>query len=168
MLSPQRLTRLYPRRWRERYEAEFLATIGTRQLSAQDVIDIVSGAIDAWLSSDVRRVASAHQSIGDHAMSRRTLLVCDPGTVRYTTRDSLIGAGVMLAISGGCALLGIAARRENAPIISDMLMMGAFPGSLVLSMPFWLLKGQPWKAQLATVATTLGLLAIIAYVASIT
>jgi hypothetical protein len=34
-------------------------------------------------------------------------------------------------------------------------------------MPFWLLKGQPWKAQVAIVIATLTLLGAAGYLASI-
>ncbi len=50
---------LYPRAWRDRYGEEFLATVGHDRLHPQQVIDIVSGAIDAWLSADVRRATTA-------------------------------------------------------------------------------------------------------------
>ncbi len=33
-------------------------------------------------------------------------------------------------------------------------------------MPFWLMKGQPWKAQAVVIGTTLVLLAVIAWLAS--
>ena len=59
-MRPETLLRLYPRAWRERYGEEFLATIGPEALGPQQVIDMVSGAIDAWLSADVRRATSQH------------------------------------------------------------------------------------------------------------
>jgi hypothetical protein len=59
MPSAERLLRLYLRAWRERYGEEFLATVGHGSLHLQQVIDIVSGAIDAWLSADVRRATRA-------------------------------------------------------------------------------------------------------------
>lgn len=43
------LIRLYPRAWRERYEAEFLSLLAARPPSVRDRLDIVSGAIDARL-----------------------------------------------------------------------------------------------------------------------
>lgn len=61
-MTSDRLLRLYPRAWRERYGEEFVATVGKGRLHVQQVIDIVSGAIDAWLSAEVRnatRVAGA-------------------------------------------------------------------------------------------------------------
>jgi hypothetical protein len=44
-----RLVRLYPRAWRDRYEAEFLALLAERRPSARDTLDTVGGAIDAHL-----------------------------------------------------------------------------------------------------------------------
>jgi hypothetical protein len=37
--------------------------------------------------------------------------------------------------------------------------------ALVLSMPFWLLKGQPWRAQVVLIGGILLVLTAIAYVA---
>jgi hypothetical protein len=44
-----RLVRLYPRAWRDRYEAEFLALLAERPPSPRDTLDTVAGAIDAHL-----------------------------------------------------------------------------------------------------------------------
>jgi uncharacterized oligopeptide transporter (OPT) family protein len=35
-------------------------------------------------------------------------------------------------------------------------------------MPFWLMKGQPWKAQVAIVGGTTAFLIVIGYVAAVT
>jgi hypothetical protein len=47
-----------------------------------------------------------------------------------------------------------------------MLKAIAFPASMTLSMPFWLLKGQPWKAQAVLIGGTVGLLVAISYLAT--
>jgi hypothetical protein len=44
-----RLVRLYPRAWRERYEAEFLGLLAERPPSTRDTFDTLRGAIDAHL-----------------------------------------------------------------------------------------------------------------------
>lgn len=46
------LVRLYPRAWRERYEAEFLGILEARPPSPRDRLDIVRGAIDARLHAE--------------------------------------------------------------------------------------------------------------------
>lgn len=98
-------------------------------------------------------------------MSLKSLMACGRPDSRYTTRDSLVGSGVMLAATLLFTVLGIAVKRGGAQVTGDMLLNVAFPGALTLSMPFWLMKSQPWKAQVVIVGTTLTLLVLITYLA---
>ena len=166
-MRPETLLRLYPRAWRERYGEEFLAIIGSDALGPQQVIDMVSGAIDAWLSADVRRAitpASVART-GGGLMNVKALMACDRKQARYTTRDGLIGAGVMLGASVILVIVGIAAKRGGWPATGEALVNLSFSMSFLLSMPFWLTKGQPWKAQGVIIAVTLMLLSAAAYLA---
>jgi hypothetical protein len=160
MPAAERLLRLYPRAWRERYGEEFLATAGQGVLQLQQVIDIVSGAIDAWLSADVRRAARASSVVPTQGgpMKLPASMVCRRSEVRYTTRDALLGAGVMVATSLLLVALGVAARRAGWAVTGEALTTIGFPVSLTLSMPFWLMKGQPWKAQWVIVGGTVAIL----------
>ena len=54
-------------------------------------------------------------------------------------RDSLISAGVLMLNTLLLMLLGFAAKA-GAATRGEMLINLAFPASLVLSMPFWLMK----------------------------
>lgn len=56
------LLRLYPRSWRERYEAEFLSLLEARPPSLDERVDIVRGAIDARLHPQVPGVDGAPAS----------------------------------------------------------------------------------------------------------
>jgi len=161
MTTVERLLRLYPRAWRERYGDEFLAVVGESGMGVQQTIDIVSGAIDAWLSSDVRnatRVSSAATS-GEVTMTVRTM-VC--AKANYTTRDGLIGAGVMIAGSLLFAILGMVLKQNGWPEAAEAILANGWLVSLTLSMPFWLMKGQPRRAQIVIVGGTLVLLLAIA------
>ena len=76
------LLRLYPRAWRERYGDECLAVVGDRRLGFQQVIEILSGAIDAWLSSDVRRAVQP-QGVSYHSGGSTMLeAICADSNVR--------------------------------------------------------------------------------------
>jgi hypothetical protein len=166
-VRPETLLRLYPRAWRERYGEEFLATIGPDALGPQQVVDMVSGAIDAWLSADVRRAitpASVART-GGGLMIVRALVACDRKRARYTTRDGLIGAGVMVGTNVILVMVGIAAKRGGWPATGEALVNLSFSVSFMLSMPFWLMKGQPWKAQGVLLGVTLMLLALAGYLA---
>jgi hypothetical protein len=163
-MTAERLLRLYPRPWRERYGDEFLATAGPGRLSLQQMIDIAAGAIDAWLSSDVRNATRAISTAtsGGRTMTVRTM-ICRKSEARYTARDGLVGAGVMLAGTIGLVVMAIVLRKAGWPVASEMARSLAFPVSMTFSLPFWLMKGQPWKAQAVIVGGTLGFLVLISY-----
>ncbi len=149
MISSALLLRLYPRRWREKYGEDFLATVGGARLAPRQAIDVCRGAIDAWLSTDVRGVT------GCQAVT--------PAAAMVATRDAMIGAAIMLSTTAALTLLGIAARANGRTIIGAFLVNFGFLASMMLSMPFWLLKGQPWKFQACLIGVTLAMLALIGY-----
>lgn len=98
-------------------------------------------------------------------MTLRSMLACESKSLRYTTRDSLIGAVVMIAATLVLAVLGVALKRAGWTLTGEMMVNLAFFGSFTISMPFWLMKGQPRKAQAVIVGGTLALLVAINYVA---
>ena len=160
-MTAERLVRLYPPAWRDRYAEEFVAAVGSGPLHVQQIVDIVSGAIDAWLSSDVRRatVAAAGVRKGGRGMDSYSF-VCSDSKLRYTQRDAWIGAGVLILVVVVFSALDIAARRSGLPratvlgsIVLDQLVnaVGLFVGiaalPFVLEMPGWLHSGL-WLAVL--------------------
>src|SRR5262245_45047044 len=167
MPTARRLLGLYPRRWRERYGEEFLALAGDGALRPQVVFDIVMGAIDAWLSADVRRTTVGMTATGGGAMLR-ALWMCERNAgARVTPRDGLIGAGVMLAATVIFSLAGIAARRAGWTATGETVKSLAFLGPFVVSMPFWLMEGQPLKAQAAIIGVTLTILVASGYLSTL-
>jgi hypothetical protein len=166
-ITAERLLRLYPRAWRDCYGDEFLATAGPGWLSVQQLVDIASGAIDAWLSSDVRNATRAISTAtsGGRTMTVRAM-ICRKSEARYTTRDGLIGAGVMLAGTIGLVVMAIVLRRAGWLVAGEMARSLAFPVSMTISMPFWMMKGQPWKAQWVIVGALVAFLVVIGYLAA--
>lgn len=167
MPSAASLLRLYPRAWRERYGDEFIAMLGDQPLHFQQVIDIVSGAIDAWVSSDVRGVARAAPHSSGGTTMDRVVSICDASQLRYTKRDGLIGGGVMLAASLGMSVLGIMLKRSGWIDSGETVVALAFPVSLTLSMPFWMMKNQPRSAQIVIIGGTLIFLVIADRIANL-
>jgi len=97
----------------------------------------------------------------------RKFMVCEPAVPRYTMRDSLIGGGVMIAGTVVSTVLGILARRNGWTVTGEVLVSIGFFASLTLSMPFWLMKGQPWKAQAVIIGGTLAFLIASGFLASL-
>jgi hypothetical protein len=168
-MTADHLIRLYPRAWRERYGEEFLSTIGDGALHLQQVIDIVAGAIDAWLSPTMRRQLRAAQTDAHQGapMTKTLTALCHGKSVRYTKRDGMIGAAVMLA---SILLLVFAAsllKSRGHAAAAEVVLANSLMFGIVLSMPFWMLKGQPWRAQVVLVSTLLLILTAIAWIASL-
>src|SRR5262245_27732255 len=97
-MTARQLLRLYPRGWRDRYGDEFLELAGSGSLPLQQVVDVVAGAIDAWFSSDVHGTTGAAAGAGGTHMLN-ALMACDRNQKRYTRRDSMIGAAVIIGVS---------------------------------------------------------------------
>jgi hypothetical protein len=103
------LVRLYPRAWRQRYEAEFTALLEQQTLTVADVIDVLRGALDAhgvaqidWMKEGVMRT--------NVAQLRIILLLAIGGVLvlRSVLRaDVLLGVVDLVGVAGVvCALLG--------------------------------------------------------------
>lgn len=150
------LMRLYPSSWRERYEEEFLQLIGDEPLTLQQVIDIVSGAIDARLSGGVQPAAA-----GGDVMVKMLKSGCQVGGMRMTTREALIAAGVLIVASAGFAAFGGWLRQLGHVDQAELVMAMSFPLSLAVSMPWTFMKGQPWRAQMAIVGMMILMLGLI-------
>lgn len=164
-MKAARLLRLYPRAWRDRYGEEFLEVVGQGSVTLQQTIDIVSGAIDAWLSTDVR-AATRVAAVGGEWMVRT--MVCRKSETRYTKRDGAIGAAVMIAATILFTMAGTLLSQRGRSELGEGIMNIGFMAAFMLSTPFWLTKGQPWKAQAAIVGGMLAFLVLIGWLAALT
>jgi hypothetical protein len=168
-MTARQLLQFYPRAWRERYGEEFAEVVGDRRLSVQQVIDIVGGALDAWTSRSVS--ASVRGSVAGNSRAGATMvqtlkLKCATRTPRYTTRDAMIGAGVMIGVTFVLLALGITANRSGYPVLGETLKGLAFPASMLLSMPFYLTKSLSWRAQTVLLGVPMAILIVISYIAT--
>lgn len=169
-MTADRLLRFYPRVWRERYGAEFLETVGSDTLSPQQVVDITMGAIDAWLSADVRR-STTQESLGTNAggqvMLNTLKLACVGNRSQATVGNGLVAAAILIGAMAALVGTGLAARQLGYPVLGESITSLAFPVSMTLSMPFSFLKGQPWRAQAVVIGGTFLMLLTATYVATL-
>jgi hypothetical protein len=151
-----RLLRLYPPAWRARYGEEFLATVAGEALGARQVLDIVMMAIDACLSADVRNATRAYRvaANGGGPTMLKSMLACSRTNQGVTPRDGLIGGAVMIGSTLLLSLFGIVARRAGWPVAGEVVKSLAFTVPFTLSMPFWLMKGHPRRAQAVIIGGT--------------
>ncbi len=163
-MKANRLLRLFPPAWRSRYGDEFLATAGDTRLRTQQIVDIIFAAADAWLSAEVRNAARVIGSAptGGGTMTVRTL-VCGGASARYTVRESLIAAAIVIGLTAIFALAANTAKQEGWPVSAEILQNLALFGPIVMSAPLWLTRRQPWKAQVLFVGGMLAFLVVIGW-----
>ncbi len=165
----RRLLALYPRGWRDRYGDEFLALLGDGPLRVNQIISIVSGAIDARFSSDIRAsINQQHGALAPQGGSSVTLLkhLCAlDRKSAFTIRDGWIGAGAMVGTSVVLAFGGAFLRRQGFDEAGEFLKGLAFPASLVASNHFMFMRRQSRKAQLVITGGTLAILSATAWLA---
>jgi hypothetical protein len=163
MITTERLLRVYPRWWRDRYGDELIATVGPGPLRLAQAADLIAGALDAWWSADVRTAVRSSPAASNRggAVMLKSLLSCEPGDVRAPIRDALIGAAVMIVTSVVFTRLGHFSQQQGWLRASHTFESNAFIVPFILSMPFWLMRGTPRLAQIAIVVATMALLAAI-------
>jgi hypothetical protein len=161
---------MYPRAWRERYGDEFLALVGDRPVRFPQIIDIVSAAIDAHLSSDLRAMASrghvTHLQGGTAVMEALKQSCIHDRPAIISKRDAWTGAGVMIGGSILMSVAGIALNRAGFDTFGEAVKAAAFPVSMLLSMPFTFVKGKSWKAQGVLVGIPLLIIVLLTYLAT--
>lgn len=163
-MTVQQLLPLYPPAWRARYGEEFVAMVGTDRLHVQQVVDIVSGAIDAWLSASSRRADVAAAGVQEGKTMRSLSFVCVDSKLRYSVRDALIGAIVLAIAAVVFAFVERVARQAGFVLTAQTLHIVATPAAVTLSMPFWALKGQSRRVQAAVVIVTVCFAVVISLV----
>ncbi len=147
-----RLIELYPRAWRDRYEAEFLGVMEARMPSLGDRVDVVRGAIDARLHPQVVGTGSADPAPTRSARLGGVLAVVGgslwavAGIAFNTTmvNPSLgykevgtVGAiWVGAAIVTGLAGLAVARSMPERPAVMANTALAALFGGLTMLLPW--------------------------------
>ena len=100
-------------------------------------------------------------------MTMESLLACGRSQRAVTPRDGLLGAGIMIGVTLLMAFGGIVVRRTGWPLTGELLKDNAFFVALLVSMPFWLMKGQPWRAQALIIGLSLAIMLAASLLAAI-
>jgi len=127
------LLRLYPNSWRARYGEEMVALLEQRQVDRRDRVDLLRGALDAWLHPPVPSVvpfAAALAGGGVWTVVATAVLVQPvppdwPGYLLEITPLALVGAICLFVAVAGCLLRsGEPWRRPDA--LAALLAVGGY------------------------------------------
>jgi hypothetical protein len=142
------LLALYPPRWRRRYGDELRTLIGSQRFSLHAAIDLIAGAIDAWLEPQKIPVQPDESPEGVTMIGSMMKLGCGGSGGRVSREDAWKGAAVML---GGTLLL-TALWMVLHVRVGDRTWVDAFLGMAFLmpylfSLPYTSLKGRSRATQ---------------------
>jgi hypothetical protein len=143
------LIRLYPPAWRRRYGRELAELLAAQPRSLRTAIDVVAGAVDAWLHPQSSTAITTTDAKGAGAMLPRMLQLKSGGygpdvTVADSLKAAAVTIGGTLAI---VAALTVAMRLYGKnPYFESLLAMGWLVPFLV-SQHYTYLKGRPANVQ---------------------
>jgi len=132
-----------------------------RPITPGAAIDILSGAIDARLSSTARL---ARQSAGEGAAVLKALKSYKRNDAGITVTGGLIGAGIIIVSSILFVALASELERHGFTALAAHVKAMALSVSVLVALPFSFLKGQPWRAQVAIVGGAIAVLVVITLV----
>lgn len=141
------LLKLYPPRWRRRYGEEFVQVMSAQPISFSAAIDIIAGAIDAWIHPAVVPATAATKE-GANMLAKMMRLRCVGYGPTITAADVWKSLVVTL---GGTVVLTLAwmwARRrfDDNPYIESVSQMALFLPILV-GLRYTSLKGRSAGVQ---------------------
>jgi hypothetical protein len=143
------LVRLYPPAWRRRYGRELAELISTQPASFGTALDLVAGAVDAWLNPQSSTAAAVADPKGAGAMVPKMLkLRCAGHGPDVTAADARKAAAV--TIGGSLALVlaltwAMAHYGRNPYLESTLLVSWLMP--FAVSQHYTSLKGRPGRVQ---------------------
>jgi len=75
-----------------------------------------------------------------------------------------MSAAAMLASTLVIMTVGVMLRRSGSRDLGEAVVSLAFPVSMLVSMPFGIMKGQPWRAQALVLGVTFAILLAAGYI----
>ncbi|MCC6857407.1 MAG: hypothetical protein IT158_02545 [Bryobacterales bacterium] len=158
------LIRLYPPAWRRRYGQELAELLAAQPASLRTAIDLVAGAVDAWLNPQSSTAAMAVDPKGQGRMIAMMLKLRDAGCGAKPTRADAIKAAAV-TIGGSLALvlalMWAKARYGENPYLKSLALV-SWMVPMLFGLSYTELKGHSGRVKAAFVG---GLSAIVIAIA---
>jgi len=153
------LLRLYPRAWRQRYGEEVAALVAAEPRSFRLTLDLIAGAIDAWMKpqwTPATSPAPASPSGGQHNM-RSMFRMCSRSG--FTREELAQSAGWMIGGSLGFVAIALVLQFWfGQTLLSQTLLYSSYPLALILSGQCTLLKSYSRAARWIMISAMLALM----------
>jgi hypothetical protein len=156
------LLTLYPPSWRRRYGDELRELLAKQRFSLGNTIDLISGAIDAWINPQLMAAAQAAPAVEGEKMFAKTMKFrCAGYGPEISKADQWKSVAVMLGITLFLTLGWLwYAKTSDSPYVEAFSVMPFYIGWLV-SLRYTYLKGRSFAAQATFILGSLALVTAI-------
>jgi hypothetical protein len=158
------LLKLYPPRWRRRYGEELSALVGAQPFSIGNTIDLIAGAIDAWIHPQMTAVVQpAPAAKGEATMIGKMMkLRCAGYGPDVTKADQWKSAAVMVGVTLVLTLawMWLRVKTHDDPYVESFSIMPFFAG-MIVSMRYTYLKARSAAVQAIFIGGTLAMMTLI-------
>ena len=155
---------LYGARWRRRYGDERRSLVTAQRFSIGNTIDLIAGAIDAWIHPQMIAAARPEPAPeGEQTMLARMMkLRCAGYGPNITRADQWKSAAVMIGTTLVLTLgwMWLRVWTDDNPYVDAFSAMPFFAG-LMLSMRYTYLKTRSGAAQAIFIGGTLAIIVLI-------
>jgi len=159
------LLQLYPAAWRRRYGEEFLSVLQGQRLTLGLVVDVLGGAVDAWLHPQSHTMESEIAK-GEATMTNEMIERCAAGGPRLSQRDQIMASAMMLlgALSMAVAYVVLTKLYHSAPAVQALGYM-AVPAIFQFYVHAAFLRHRRISTQVVVTSGALGLVYLILWAA---
>lgn len=162
------LIRLYPSGWRRRYGQELAELLASQPASLRTAIDLIAGAVDAWLNPQSSTAAVAAHTKGQEMMIAKMLKLRDAGCgAKPTTADGIKSAAVTIggAVAVVIALMWGKARYGDNPYLESLaLVLWMVP--MLFGLSYTELKGRAVRVKVVFIGGASTIIIAIALAAA--
>lgn len=153
------LVRLYPPAWRRRYGDELAALLAEETLSPAALLDLLGGALDAWVSP--QPTLNLQNDQGAPKMNVRWIS-CAKTQPALTVREGMIAGAVVLLGTLALTVASLLLKKAfgNTAAV-EALHQSLFPALLLLSTSGLFLQRRSWRAQTIFVLFFLSIIYLI-------
>ena len=155
------LVRLYPAAWRQRYGQEFASVLESQRPSVGLIVDVLGGAVDAWLHPQIR---NPQQEVtgGEATMTNEMIMRCTAGGPKLSQRDQVVGSATMMigALVMATAYVVLTWLYHSRPAVQALGYM-AVPGMFQLYANTAYLRRRPISTQIVITGGTLAFIYLI-------
>lgn len=139
---------LYPPAWRRRYGRELSALIAAQPASFRTAMDLVAGAVDAWVNPQTSTALPVSEATGGAMLSQMLHLKCNGHGPDFSAADGRKAAAITIggSLAAAIAYVWTVSQNGGGPYVTSLFSV-SWLVAYAFSQRFTSLKGRSGRVQ---------------------